>query len=290
VKRAVYLLYGASCYLVSLATVLYAIGFVEAVFVPRSVDAGGPRAPWGSALLVDSLLLAVFAVQHSGMARPGFKARWTRLVPEALERSTYILFTSACLIALFVFWRPIPRLLWTVEATGFRAFLLAVSILGWFIALFSTFLIDHFDLFGLRQVYLTAKNKAPAPLRFRTPVLYRLVRHPLYLGFILAFWAAPTMTLGHLVFSLATLGYIVVAIQFEERDLLVQYGDQYAAYRLEVRGLVPLPKLRPRAAGNTPRLVNSLACHKARLPRTDEVGASTPPTLRTTEKPCPPRP
>ena len=140
--------------------------------------------------------------------------------PKRFERSTYILFTSACLIALFVFWRPIPRLLWTVEATGFRSFLLAVSLLGWFIALFSTFLIDHCDLFGLRQVYLTAKNKAPAPLRFRTPVLYRLVRHPLYLGFILAFWA-PTMTLGHLVFSLATLGYIVVAIQFEERDLLL---------------------------------------------------------------------
>jgi methanethiol S-methyltransferase len=254
VKRAVYLLYGVSCYLLSLATVLYAIGFVEAVLVPRSIDAGGPSAPLGSALLVDLLLLTIFAVQHSGMARPGFKALWTRLVPEALERSTYVLFTSACLIALFVFWRPIPRLLWSVEATGFRAFLLAVSMLGWFIALVSTFLINHFDLFGLRQVYLTAKNKAPAPLRFRTPVLYRLVRHPLYLGFILAFWAAPTMTLGHLVFSLATLGYIVLAIQFEERDLLLEYGDQYATYRLEVRGLVPIPKRRSRATSNNPEI------------------------------------
>ena len=243
-KRAIYLLYGVACYLVSLATVLYAIGFVEAVFVRRSVDAGGPSAPLSSALLVDSLLLTLFAVQHSGMARRGFKALWTRIVPEALERSTYILFSSACLIALFVFWRPIPYVLWTVQESGFRAVLVVVSMLGWFIVLFSTFLINHFDLFGLQQVYLAAKSEAQTPLRFRTPLLYRLVRHPLYLGFILAFWAAPTMTLGHLVFSLATLGYIVVAIQLEERDLLLQYGDQYATYRRKVRGLVPIPKFR----------------------------------------------
>ena len=243
-KRAVYLLYGVACYLVSLLTVLYAIGFVEAAFVPRSVDRGGPSASLAPALLIDLLLLTLFAVQHSGTARPRFKALWTRIVPEPLERSTYLFFTSVCLTALFVFWRPIPDVLWTVEGTGFRAVLVAISLLGWFIVLFSTFLINHFELFGLQQVYLAAKSKAQAPLGFRTPLLYRLVRHPLYLGFILAFWAAPTMTLGHLVFSLATLGYIVVAIQLEERDLLLEYGDRYAAYRRQVRALLPIPKLR----------------------------------------------
>jgi methanethiol S-methyltransferase len=244
VRRAGYLLYGVVCYLVSLVTVLYAIGFVEAVFVPRNVDAGGPSVPLRPALLIDLLLLTLFAVQHSGMARRGFKALWTRVVPEPLERSTYVLFTSACLAALFVFWRPIPYAVWTVEGSGFRAVLVAVSLLGWCIALFSTFLIDHLDLFGLRQVYLAAWSRARVAPRFRTPVLYRLVRHPLYVGFILAFWAAPTMTLGHFLFALTTLGYIIVAIQLEERDLLLAFGDRYAVYQREVRGLVPIPKRR----------------------------------------------
>ncbi len=244
-RRLVYVLYGGVCYLVFLATFLYAIGFVEARLVPRSVDAGGPGAPVGTALLVDALLLTLFAVQHSGMARRGFKAVWTRLVPAPIERSTYVLCASACLLALFYFWRPIPGVLWSVETPGPRMALLALSMLGWGIVLFGTFLINHFELFGLRQVYLAAKRKELPHPQFRTPVLYKVVRHPIYLGFVLAFWAAPRMTGGHLVFALATLGYIVVAIQLEERDLVREYGNRYLAYREQVRGLVPLPRRVP---------------------------------------------
>ena len=241
-RRAAYVLYGGACYLITLVTLLYAIAFVAGAPVPRTVDAGGPASAPGTALLVDVLLLVLFAVQHSGMARRGFKAAWTRVVPKPIERSTYVLAASACLLLLFALWRPIPRVVWSVEAPSVRFALLAVSALGWFIALFSTFLINHFELFGLRQVYLAARRKEPAVAGFRTPVLYKLVRHPLYLGFVLAFWAAPTMTVGHLVFALATLGYILVAIQLEERDLIHQFGDRYLAYREQVRGLVPIPR------------------------------------------------
>ena len=241
-RRAAYVLYGGACYLITLVTLLYAIAFVSGAPVPRTVDAGGPASAPGTALLVDVLLLVLFAVQHSGMARRGFKAAWTRVVPKPIERSTYVLAASACLLVLFALWRPIPRVVWSLEAPSARFALLAVSALGWFIALFSTFLINHFELFGLRQVYLAARRKEPAVAGFRTPVLYKLVRHPLYLGFVLAFWAAPTMTVGHLVFALATLGYILVAIQLEERDLIHQFGDRYLAYREQVRGLVPIPR------------------------------------------------
>jgi protein-S-isoprenylcysteine O-methyltransferase Ste14 len=242
VRRAAYVLYGGACYLITLVTLLYAIAFVAGAPVPRTVDAGGPASAPGTALLVDVLLLVLFAVQHSGMARRGFKSVWTRVVPKPIERSTYVLAASACLLVLFALWRPIPRVVWSVEAPSARFALLAVSALGWFIALFSTFLINHFELFGLRQVYLAARRRDLPVAGFRTPVLYRLVRHPLYLGFVLAFWAAPTMTVGHLVFALATLGYILVAIQLEERDLIHQFGDRYLAYREQVRGLVPIPR------------------------------------------------
>ena len=241
-KRAVYLLYGAVCYLVSVGTLLYAVGFVGAALVPRSVDAGGPAAPLGTALGMDAVLLTLFAVQHSGMARRGFKAVWTRIVPGPIERSTYVLSASVCLLLLFYFWRPIPIVVWHVEAPGLRMALLTVAGLGWGIALFATFLINHFELFGLRQVYLAARRKELPYAQFRTPLLYKVVRHPLYLGFILAFWAAPTMTVGHLVFAVAMLGYIVVAVQLEERDLVRAYGARYLAYRQEVRGLVPIPR------------------------------------------------
>jgi len=242
VKRAVYVLYGAVCYLTFVGTILYAIGFVGAAFVPRSVDAGGPAAPLGTALGMDAALLTLFAVQHSGMARRGFKAIWARIVPGPIERSTYVVSASVCLLLLFYFWRPIPIVVWNVEAPGLRMALHTVFGLGWGIALFSSFLINHFELFGLRQVYLAARRKELPYAQFRTPMLYKIVRHPLYLGFILAFWAAPTMTVGHLVFAAAMLGYIVVAIQLEERDLVREHGARYLAYRQEVRGLVPIPR------------------------------------------------
>ena len=251
-KRVVHLLYGGVSYLLFVGTFLYAIAFVEGAPVPRNIDAGGPPSPPATALLVDALLLTLFAVQHSGMARRGFKEVWTRLVPKPIERSTYVLFSSACLALLFVLWRPIPQAVWSVEVPAARLLLRSVSALGWLFALFSTLLLNHFELFGLRQVYLAARRKELPGSQFRTPWLYKIVRHPLYLGFIVAFWAAPTMTVGHLVFALAMLGYILVAIQLEERDLIREYGARYVAYREQVRGLVPLPRRSRPAASNVP--------------------------------------
>ncbi len=253
-RRTFFLLYGGACYLVFLATFLYAIGFVEGQGVPRSIDSGGPLTPVASALLVDALLLTLFAVQHSGMARRGFKALWTRVVPQPIERSTYVLAASSCLLLLFWAWRPIPAVVWHVERPAPRVGMLVVSAAGWSIVLFGTFLINHFELFGLRQVYLAARRRDLPRPQFRTPVLYRVVRHPIYLGFILAFWSAPTMTVGHLIFAIATLAYIVVAIQLEERDLVHEYGGRYLAYREQVRGLVPIPRqLSGAAMGNAVR-------------------------------------
>jgi methanethiol S-methyltransferase len=244
-KRLAYLLYGGVCYGVFVATFLYVIAFVEALPVPLTVDAGGPSSSPATALLVDVLLLTLFAVQHSAMARRGFKEVWTRIVPKPIERSTYVLAASICLVVLFALWRPIPALVWNVQAPVTRFAILAVSVLGWLIALFSTFLLNHFELFGLRQVFLAARRRdLPCP-GFRTPWFYKWVRHPLYLGFILAFWAAPRMTVGHLVFALGMLGYILVAIQLEERDLVREYGARYLAYREQVRALVPLPRRVP---------------------------------------------
>jgi methanethiol S-methyltransferase len=241
-KRAGFLLYGLGCYAVFFVTFLYAIAFVEAIFVPRTVDAGGPVSGLGTALLVNVLLLSLFAIQHSVMARRGFKEVWTRVVPKEIERSTYVLLASLCLAALFWYWHPIPAVIWHVQHPVLQGLVVGVSLLGWLTVLVSTFLINHFDLFGLRQVYHAARGTQPAGHEFRTPMLYRLVRHPIYLGFIIAFWAAPTMTAGHLLFAVVTLGYIVVAIQFEERDLVREYGERYETYRREVRGLVPVPK------------------------------------------------
>ena len=241
-KRLLFLLYGVLAYAAFLGTLLYAVGFVGGALVPRSVDSGGPIAPLGTALLVDALLLTLFAVQHSAMARRGFKEVWTRVVPKPIERSTYVLVASGCLGLLFALWRPIPAVVWNVQAPAARVAILAVSALGWLIALFSTLLLNHFELFGLRQVYLAARRKELPPTGFRTPWFYRWVRHPLYLGFIIAFWATPTMTVGHLVFALVMLGYILVAIPLEERDLVREFGARYLAYREQVRGLVPIPR------------------------------------------------
>ncbi len=230
--------YGAVCYVVFLAAFLYAIGFVGNLIVPRSID-NGVEASIGEAVVVNVLLLGLFAVQHSVMARPAFKRRWTRLVPKTIERSTYVLFSSLVLFLMFWQWRTMPAIIWDVAWTPGRVVLWVLFAAGWLTVLLSTFMISHFDLFGLRQVYLAWRGVPYTDLEFRTSLLYRVVRHPLMLGFIVAFWATPTMTAGHLLFAVATTGYILIAIQLEEHDLNAALGEQYRDYRSRVSMLVP---------------------------------------------------
>lgn len=237
-SRVVVFVYGVVSYAIFFVTFLYAIGFVGNVVVPTTID--GPRD--GSvlaAVLIDVALLTLFALQHSVMARPAFKRRWTQLVPEPAERSTYVLFSSLALIALFALWRPIGGVVWDVTHPVGRALLLGVYAIGWATVLVCTFLINHFDLFGLRQVWLHLRGTPYTHLEFGTPGPYRVVRHPLYVGWLLAFWATPTMTVTHLLFAAMTTAYILVAIRLEERDLIDLHGEQYASYRRRVGMLVP---------------------------------------------------
>lgn len=251
-KRVLYFLYGCAAYLLFLGTFLYAIAFVGGFGVPTKLD-GPAAASFLSALVIDAALLGLFAVQHSVMARRWFKERWTKVVPVAVERSTYVLFASLALDLLFWQWRPLGGVVWSVEHSGARAAIWAIFGYGWAQVLVSTFYINHFDLFGLRQVWLQLVGREYRRVALATPAPYRVVRHPLYLGFLLAFWAAPKMTVAHLVFALATTGYILVAIQLEERDLVHEHGVAYMQYRSAVPMLLPrLPGRRPaRPAGAT---------------------------------------
>ena len=244
-SRFLALLYGVASYAIFLVTFLYAIAFVAGVGVPKHID-NGATAPLPIAVAIDLVLLGLFAVQHSGMARPAFKRWWTRIVPASIERSTYVLVSSLTLAVLLWQWRPLPPLLWNVDNEIARIALHGLSALGWLLLLSSTFLINHFDLFGLRQVWFHARQRQAVDGPFVTRAFYRIVRHPLMLGFLIAFWATPTMSLGHLLFALMTTTYIVIAVKFlEERDLVAQFGDTYRDYQRRVPMLLPWTKRRP---------------------------------------------
>ena len=237
-------LYSAIVYMFFFVVFLYAAGFVEAVVAPKSIDSG-PVGPLVPSLVVDVALLGLFAVQHSVMARPAFKRVWTKVVPEAAERSTFVLFTSLALTLLFWQWRPLPQLIWSVDGPA-DVGLQALSWAGWGVVLASTFLISHFHLFGVSQGFARLLGLAPPDQTFVTPLFYRWIRHPIYAGFIVAFWAEPRMSLGHLLFAVATTGYILIGIWLEERDLVTNFGSRYVEYRRQVGMLVP--KLRPRGS------------------------------------------
>lgn len=234
------LLYGFASYGLFLATFLYAIGFVTGVVVPKTIDIGAPEGftPLGETILINLVLLSIFAIQHSVMARKPFKRWFTRFIPATIERSTYVLLSSLALMLVLWQWRPIPTIIWEVGGPAGTA-LLVLSLAGFGLVLISTFLINHFELFGLQQVVLNLVGREAAQQKFRTPLLYKAVRHPLYLGFVIGFWAAPVMTAGHLLFSLVTTGYILVGIALEERDLIDTFGDEYRRYRRQVAALIP---------------------------------------------------
>jgi protein-S-isoprenylcysteine O-methyltransferase Ste14 len=236
--RFLSLVYGVVAYIAFLVTILYAIGFVTGVLVPKTLDTGAV-VPVVEAILVNVLLMSLFAAQHSVMARKSFKQWWTKFVPPAIERSTYVLFASLALMLLFWQWRPMPAMVWQVSDTTLAMALTELSLVGWAVVFVSTFLINHFELFGLQQVALNMRGREAGELRLKSPLLYKVVRHPIYLGFLIAFWATPAMTAGHLLFASVTTVYIFVGIALEERDLIAVFGDEYRRYRERVGMLVP---------------------------------------------------
>ena len=236
--RLLTLCYGGLAYLVFFGTFLYAVGFVSRLVVPKTIDSGSASSPM-TALLVNLVLMSVFAVQHSGMARQGFKKLFVRFASPAIERSTYVLLASLSLILLFWQWQPMPTTVWNIENPVLASVATAGGFMGWLIVLYSTFLISHFELFGLTQVVAHFAGRVVEPMKFKTPGLYRLIRHPIYLGFIIAFWSTPVMTLGHLLFAAVTTAYIFVGIYLEERDLVSMFGHEYRRYRQKVAMLVP---------------------------------------------------
>lgn len=237
-QRILFFAYGLMCYVMFLGVFAYAAGFIGNFLVPRTLDVG-PETPLGWAILINIGLLALFGVQHSVMARPTFKRWWTRFVPKPIERSTYVLATNLVLILLFWQWRPVGPVVWEVEQPLLRGLLLGLFAAGWLLVFAATAQLNHFDLFGLRQVWLHLRGKPYTRLRFQLPILYRFVRHPLYVGWLLAFWATPVMTAGHLLFAAGLAVYILIAIQFEERNLVQVHGHHYAEYRRRVPMLIP---------------------------------------------------
>src|SRR5512146_3077745 len=257
-KRVLALLYGVVVYAAFFATFVYAIGFIGNLLVPRNID-NGPVVGTTEAVIVDLVLLSLFAIQHSVMARMGFKRVWTKLIAWQIERSTYVLASTAVLALLMWQWRPIPNVIWQVQNPTGILVLKALYLLGWAGLLLSTFLINHFDLFGLNQVYRYFRGQALKPLPFKTPALYKMGRHPIYLCFLVSFWSAPTMTAGHLLFTVMTTGYILVGIQFEERDLVHHYGEQYRAYKRMVPMIVPWFFRRSAQPGEEPKKMRGAA-------------------------------
>jgi protein-S-isoprenylcysteine O-methyltransferase Ste14 len=242
ISRAFVMLYSLACYTAGLAALLYAIGFVGDFVVPKTINSG-PVTDWGTTLAYDLPLLTLFALQHSVMARQGFKRWWTRFVPKAAERATYVLAAAAALGLLYWLWQPQPTTVWQVTNANAAGALTGLYLAGWAIVFISTFLINHFELMGLEQSFANLRGKEVEPPHFRTPLFYKLVRHPIYTGLLIVFWATPHMTQGHLLFALATTGYIFVGIAFEERDLVSYFGDAYRDYRRTVPMVIPIPRL-----------------------------------------------
>jgi len=250
-KRTLALTYGMVAYASFAGAFLYAILFVGNVWVSKTIDSG-PEASLLTAIAIDLALLGVFAVQHSVMARKGFKRVWTHVVPAPIERSTYVIASSSALALILWQWKPIPRVVWDLTGTTAEPLIQALFWMGWGVLLLASFLVNHFELFGLAQVWNYAANRKPAVSVFKTPALYRVVRHPLYMGFVIAFWSTPKMTLGHLLFSMGSTGYILIGIYFEERDLIASYGQRYREYRQRVPMLIPFFK-RPEVVQKQPK-------------------------------------
>lgn len=263
-KRALVLLYGVFAYLFFLGTFSYAVCFVGGFFVPKTIDRGFESVT-ATAVIIDLALLGIFAVQHSVMARQGFKRRWTQLVSWYVERSTYVVFASAALALLLWQWRPLPQVIWDVRGSWSDTPLRLLSWIGWGILLLSTFLVNHFELFGLQQVWGHFRGKEFHSPAFKTPGLYRIVRHPLYAGFIIAFWSTPFMTAGHLLFSVACTGYILLGIYFEERDLIKAFGQQYRDYCRRVPMLIPFMKWGADRSANSSTPNQPSTTHATRL-------------------------